>query len=96
MLSGLSLRACALFNLTKELTMTKPLDNNDRFSIKPAAKINLPSNAWVKLIALQALEHPNKSRAGVVLHLINKAHRDMLQGLGEFLHGGKQEGSEAL
>ncbi len=78
--------------------MTQPLhnNNNDRSSSKPAAKINLPSNAWVKLIALQALEHPDKSRAGVVLHLIDTAHRDMLQGLGEFLHGGKQEGRVAL
>jgi hypothetical protein len=76
--------------------MTKPLDNNDRNISKPAAKINLPSNAWVKLIAIQALEHTDKSRAGVVLHLIESAHKDMLQGLGEFLHGGKQEGSVAL
>jgi hypothetical protein len=49
----------------------------------------------VKLIALQALEHPDKSRAGVVLHLIDTAHKDMLQGLGAFLHGGTPEGRVA-
>ncbi len=76
--------------------MTKTIDDNDRNISKPAAKINLPSNAWVKLIAIQALKHPDKSRAGVVLHLIDSAHKDMLQGLGEFLHGGKQEGWVAL
>jgi hypothetical protein len=92
----LSYRAFALFNLTKDLTMTKPLNNNGRNISKPAAKINLPSNAWVKLIALQALEHPDMSRAGVVLHLIDTAHKDMLQGLGEFLHGGTPEGRVAL
>lgn len=95
MRSGLSLRAYALINLTKESTMTKPTHNNDSNRSKPAATVNLPSNAWVKLIALQALEHPDKSRAGVVLHLIDSAHKDMLRGLGEFLHGGKHEGRVA-